>query len=42
MKKVEEDISNEILSYIKEREDEAKLVSDKKAKEMEVKNGKMD
>ena len=36
MKKVEEDISNEIVSYIKEREDEAKLVSDKKAKEMLV------
>lgn len=36
MKKVEEDISNEIVSYIKEREDEAKLISDKKAKEMLV------
>lgn len=36
MKRVEEDISNEIISYIKEREDEAKLVSDKKAKEMLV------
>ena len=36
MKRVEEDISNEIVSYIKEREDEAKLVSDKKAKEMLV------
>lgn len=36
MKKVEEDISNEIISYIKEREDEAKLISDKKAKEMLV------
>ena len=36
MKKVEEDMSNEIVSYIKEREDEAKLISDKKAKEMLV------
>ena len=36
MKKVEEEISNEIVSYIKEREDEAKLISDKKAKEMLV------
>ena len=36
MKKVEEDISNEINSYIKEREEEAKLESDKKAKEMLV------
>ena len=36
MKKVEEDISNEIVSYIKEREDEAKLISDKNAKEMLV------
>ncbi len=34
MKKVEENISNEINSYIKEREDEAKLTADKKAKEM--------
>ncbi len=34
MKKVEEDISGEINSYIKEREDEAKRSSDKKAKEM--------
>ena len=31
MKKVEEEISNEIVSYIKEREDEAKLISDKKS-----------
>ena len=36
MKKVEEDISNEIIAYIKEREDDAKQVSDKKAKEMLV------
>ena len=36
MKKVEEDISNEISIYIKEREDEAKLTADKTAKEMLV------
>jgi len=36
MEKVEEDISNEITSYIKEREDEAKLLADKKAKDMLV------
>ena len=36
MQKVEENISNEISAYIKEREDEAKLTADKKAKEMLV------
>ena len=36
MQKVEENMSNEISAYIKEREDEAKLTADKKAKEMLV------
>ena len=36
MKKVEEDMNIEIATYIKEREDEAKLNADKKAKEMLV------
>ena len=36
MKKVEEDISNEIIAYIKEREDDAKQEADKKAKELLV------
>ncbi len=36
MKKVEEDISNEIMAYIKEREDEAKLNADKQARDMLV------
>ena len=36
MKKVEEEMSTEITSYIKEQEEEAKLVVDKKAKELLV------
>ena len=36
MKKVEEDISTEITAYIKEQEEEAKLVVDKKAKDLIV------
>ena len=36
MKKVEEDISNEITAYIKDREDEAKLMADKNAQEVLV------
>jgi ribonuclease Y len=36
MEKVEEDISNEITGFIKEKEDEAKLTADKKAKEIIV------
>ena len=36
MKKVEEQISKEITAYIKERENEAKLDADKKAKELIV------
>ena len=36
MKKVEEDMNLEIATYIKEREDEAKLKADKSAKEMLV------
>lgn len=36
MKKVEEQMSNEIASYIKEQENEAKLVADKKAKDLIV------
>ena len=36
LKRVEEDISNEIISYIKEKEDEAKLTCDKSAKQMLV------
>ncbi len=36
MKKVEEQMSNEIATYIKEQENEAKLVADKKAKDLIV------
>ena len=36
MKKVEEDMSREIAVYLKEREDEAKLEADKKAKDILV------
>ena len=36
MKKVEEQMSNEIAAYIKEQENEAKLVADKKAKDLIV------
>ena len=36
MKKVEEQMSKEITSYIKERENEAKLEADKKAKDLLV------
>ena len=36
MKKVEEDMSSEIMTYIKEKEDEAKITSDKKARELLV------
>ena len=36
MKKVEEEMSTEITSYIKEQEEEAKLSADKKAKELLV------
>ena len=36
MKKVKEDMSKEISEYIREQENEAKLVADKKAKEMIV------
>lgn len=36
MKKVEEQMSNEIGAYIKEQENEAKLVADKKAKDLIV------
>ena len=36
MQKVEENMSNEISAYIKEREDEAKLTADKKAKDLLV------
>ena len=36
MKKVEEDIANEITAYIKDREEEAKLVADKTAKNLVV------
>ena len=36
MKKVEEEMSTEIISYIKEQEEEAKLLADKKAKELLV------
>ncbi len=36
MKKVEEQMTNEIAAYIKEQENEAKLVADKKAKDLIV------
>ena len=36
MKKVEEEMSNEIATYLKDREDEAKLEADKKAKDILV------
>ncbi len=36
MKKVEEQMSNEIAAYIKEQENEAKIVADKKAKDLIV------
>ncbi len=36
MKKVEEQMTNEIATYIKEQENEAKLVADKKAKDLIV------
>ena len=36
MKKVEDDISNEITTYIKDREEEAKLVADRSAKDLLV------
>ena len=36
LKKVEEEMSKEIFIYLKDREDEAKLVADKKAKEILV------